>query len=110
MKNLDREMLPGHWETLLLARLARTEGYGYQMRIDLAVCSRHYFQFAFGSLYPLLRTLEKRGLVRARWVKPAKRHEHKQYAITPKGRAQLQQRKRQWRQFSAAMERVLSQA
>jgi DNA-binding PadR family transcriptional regulator len=109
MRNLNRELLHGNSETLVLAQLAKGASYGYQMRKDLAVCSRHYFQFAFGSLYPLLRTLEKRGLVRARLVKPVKLRERRQYAITAKGRSELQERKRQWRQFSNAMERVLSQ-
>jgi PadR family transcriptional regulator PadR len=108
MKSLDREMLHGHAETLVLALLSRGESYGYQLRKDLAVRSRHYFQFAFGGLYPLLRRLEKRNLARARWVKSRGVREHKQYVITAKGLAELEARKRKWRQFSKAMERVLS--
>ena len=110
MKSLDREMLDGHAETLVLALLAKGEGYGYQLRKDLASRSKYYFQFSFGSLYPTLRTLEKRGLARARWVKPRGAREHKQYVVTAKGRDELAARKRQWRQFSNAMERVLSQS
>lgn len=108
MRSLDREMLHGHAETLLLALLAKGEGYGYQLRKDLAVLSKHYFQFAFGTLYPLLRTLERRGLARAWWVKAPGIREHKQYVITAKGLAELEARKRKWRQFSKAMELVLS--
>jgi PadR family transcriptional regulator PadR len=110
MKSLDREMVRGHAEALVLALLANGQGYGYQLRKDLALRSKHYFQFSFCSLYPTLRTLEKRGLARARWVKPAKLRERKQYVITTKGRVELQERKRQWRQFSNAMERLLSQS
>jgi PadR family transcriptional regulator len=108
MKNLDRELLHGNAETLVLALLARGECYGYQIRKELAVRSGHYFQFAFGRLYPLLRSLERRRLVKARWVKAGKVRKRKHYEITTKGRAELQERKRKWRQFSDAMERVLS--
>jgi DNA-binding PadR family transcriptional regulator len=108
MKSLDREMLHGHAETLVLTLLAKGGSYGYQLRKDLAVRSKHYFQFAFGSLYPLLRRLEKRGFARARWVKARGVREHKQYTITAKGLAELEARKRKWHQFSKAMERVLS--
>ena len=108
MKSLDREMLHGHAETLLLALLANGEGYGYQLRKDLALRSKHYFQFSFGSLYPTLRTLEKCGLACARWVNARGVREHKQYVITAKGLKELAARKGKWRQFSSAMDRVLS--
>ena len=56
----------------------------------------------------LLRGLEERGLVQARWVKAGKVRERKQYAITTQGRVELAARKRQWRQFATAMDLVLS--
>jgi len=108
MKYLDREMLHGNAETLVLALIAKGEGYGYQIRKDLAARSHHCFQFSFGRLYPLLRSMEHRRLVTARWVKAGKVRERKQYTITTKGRAELRERKRRWEQFSAAMNRVLS--
>jgi DNA-binding PadR family transcriptional regulator len=47
-------------------------------------------------------------LARARWVNARGIREHKQYVITAKGRDELTARKRNWRQFSNAMDRVLS--
>jgi DNA-binding PadR family transcriptional regulator len=107
MKNLDREMLHGNAETLVLTLLAEDERYGYQIRRELAARSQNYFHFAFGRLYPLLRGLEKHGLVTARWVKAGKSRQRKRYAITAKGRAELTERKRKWRQFCEAMSHVL---
>lgn len=107
-RNVEREMLRGNWETLVLALLARGEGYGYQMRKDLAIRSRNTLQIGFGRLYPVLATLERRGLARARWVKTPGSREHKHYVITPKGLAEFQSRKRSWRQFSQGMDFVLS--
>ena len=52
MGMLERKMLQGNAETLAPALLAEDDGYGYQMRKDLATRSHHYFQFAFGRLYP----------------------------------------------------------
>jgi len=107
MGELDRKMLHGNTETLVLALLAEEEQYGYQMRKDLATRSHHYFQFAFGRLYPLLATLEQRGLVRAHWVKAGKSRQQKHYRLTAKGLTELRQRKQKWRQFRDAMDRVL---
>ncbi len=108
MKDLDRELLHGNAETLVLALLAEDECYGYQIRKDLALRSHHYFQVAFGRLYPLLRGLEHRGLAKARWVKAGRVRERRHYQITTKGLSELRERKRKWRQFSEAMELVLS--
>jgi DNA-binding PadR family transcriptional regulator len=107
MRHLKREFLQGHGETLVLAALADGEGYGYQLRKDLAVLSKSYFQFAFGSLYPLLDRLERRGLARKRRLKKGKARERNYYTITAKGLKELQDRKRAWRQFSRAMELVI---
>jgi PadR family transcriptional regulator PadR len=108
MRNIDHEMLHGNAETLVLALLAEGEGYGYQIRKDLAARSDQYFQFAFGRLYPLLSALERRGLAKARWVKVGRARRRKHYVITAKGLTALAERKRKWHQFSEAMERVLS--
>ena len=110
MRNLHRELLHGNAETLVLTLLAEDECYGYQIRKELAARSHHYFQFSFGRLYPLLRSLERRGLVNARWVKTGKARQRKHYTITAKGRGELRERKQKWQQFCIAMDLVLSSA
>jgi PadR family transcriptional regulator, regulatory protein PadR len=108
MRNLNHELLHGNAETLVLALLAEGEGYGYQIRKDLADRSEQYFQFAFGRLYPLLRGLEMRGLAKARWVNNRSARRRKQYVITRKGLEALNVRKEKWKEFSKAMDRVLN--
>ena len=43
----------------------------------------------------LLRGLERRRLVKARWIKAGKVRERRQYQITTLGRRELQERKRE---------------
>jgi PadR family transcriptional regulator, regulatory protein PadR len=106
----DRELLHGNGETLVLALLARGDSHGYQIRKELARRSRDYFQFRFGSLYPLLRRLERQGLVTAKWVNPGKARERRNYRITPKGRAALKECERDWHRFAQAMQLVLTRS
>ena len=108
MKYLDREMLHGNAETLVLAILAKKECHGYRLRYTLAERSRNQFQLGYGRLYPLLRSMAERGLVTPRVVKSGKVRERKHYVITAKGLAELAERKRRWKQFAAAMNRVLA--
>ena len=106
----DRELLHGNGETLVLALLARGDSHGYQIRKELARSSRDYFQFRFGSLYPLLRRLEQQGLVTAKLVKAGRTRERRNYRITPKGRAALKERERNWHRFAQAMQLVLARS
>ena len=108
MDYLDRTMLHGNAETLTLAILSDRPCHGYEIRKELATRSNEQFQFAFGRLYPLLRTLERRRLVTARWTKSRLSRECKEYALTAKGAAAYRLRKEKWHQFSTAMDRVLS--
>jgi PadR family transcriptional regulator, regulatory protein PadR len=108
MKYLNREMLHGNAETLVLALLVEKGCHGYRLRQELAARSHDYFQMGFGRLYPLLRSMERRRLVTARRVRVGKSREQRRYAITARGLAELRERKRRWRQFCAAMEHILS--
>jgi len=107
MGMLERKMLHGNAETLVLALLARQPQHGYQLRKELATRSHHYFQFAFGRLYPLLRAMEQRRLVTSRLVKAGKSRERRNFIITAKGLTELRTRKQKWRQFSDAMDHIL---
>ena len=87
--------------------LAEQPQHGYQLRKTLATRSQHYFQFAFGRLYPLLASMEQRALVTSRILNAGKARERRNFTITAKGLAELRLRKRKWRQFSEAMSRIL---
>jgi DNA-binding PadR family transcriptional regulator len=108
MGMLERTMLHGNAETLVLALLAEKPQHGYQLRKELATRSHDYFQFAFGGLYPLLASMEKRRLVTSRIVEPGKHHERRIFTVTANGLAALRLRKQKWRQFSEAMDHILN--
>ncbi len=105
MGMLERKMLHGNAETLVLALLARQPQHGYQIRKELAARSHDYFQFAFGRLYPMLASMVRRRLLTSRLEKTGRAR--RIFTITAKGLAELRTRKQKWRQFSGAMCRIL---
>lgn len=108
MDYLNRTMLHGNLETLILALLAKGDSYAYRLRWDLADRSHNAFQPALGRLYPLLRSMERRRLVRAFWKKGRGDQERRYYSMTPKGRHELAERKYRWRRFAERMALVLN--
>ncbi len=66
-----------------------------------------------GMLYPVLHRLERLGLVKARWEVAESGRRRKYYRITPQGRAQLAEERRQWQAVDATLRgiwRTLSRA
>lgn len=56
-----------------------------------------------GMLYPVLHRLERLGHVEARWEAAETGRRRKYYQITPAGRAQLADERRQWEAVDATL-------
>lgn len=107
MTDLDRKLLYGSTELLVLTLLARRPNYGYQIRRELRERSRHAIHFAFGRVYPMLHLMERRSWVR-KWKQGSPKGPPRWlYAITPAGRAELKLRRQKWDAYASAMSRVL---
>ena len=89
--------------TLIIAPL---HGYGIQKAIHSS--STEALEIEFGSLYPALKRLEMKGLIVSRWETSEFNRRAKFYRLTPAGRKRLHQDHAQWRDFAAAVARVMS--
>jgi PadR family transcriptional regulator, regulatory protein PadR len=79
----------------VLSTLERGEAYGYGIRRDTYHKTKGLFAINEGALYPLLHSLKRRGLVRAR-KKEVKGRERRYYGITSKGRGELELARHEW--------------
>ncbi len=59
-----------------------------------------------GMLYPVLHRLERLGFVKARWEVAESGRRRKYYSITPSGRAQLAEERRQWGVVDATLRSI----
>ena len=98
--------MPGGTEMLLLSLLSRKEMYGYEMIATLREQSDHVFDLKAGTLYPLLHGLERECWVTSR-DEAAKNRARRYYAITPAGRAALEEQKARWDAYAAGVRGVL---
>jgi PadR family transcriptional regulator PadR len=106
---IDKQLLKGTIPLLVLQLLDRGELYGYQLIKSLDELSAGAFHFSEGSLYPVLHSLERDGLLNAHWQSADSGRQRKYYAITPRGRTELAARRHQWRTFASAIETVLAE-
>lgn len=105
---VNKELLKGNAQTLVLKILSRREMYGYQLSQELAKSSDGNIELKEGSLYPLLHALETDGAVEAQWKDGTGERRRKYYRITQRGRKLLKTRLQEWENFRLTMDLVLS--
>jgi PadR family transcriptional regulator, regulatory protein PadR len=96
----------GALEYCVLALLARTERYGFDIARTLG--SIDGMVTGEGTLYPLLARLKKDGHVTTRWRESDAGPPRKYYAITEEGRRALADFMAQWRLFRDAVDDILA--
>jgi len=100
------ELLKGTLDMLVLRTLSfgPLHGYGIARAIrDNSGCS---IQIEFGSLYPSLQRLERKGWLTAKWEISETNRRARFYRLTAAGRKHLVQEQSKWAEFSQAVARI----
>ena len=105
-RGLDRELKKGSAELLILSLLEGRARHGYELSKLIAARSDGRLVFHIASLYPLLYRLEKRGLIKGRWVEKPGERRRRFYTLTSAGRKILAEQRRTWKDFFAALDRT----
>ena len=104
---MDRELKKGSTELLILSLLEGRARHGYDIGRQIEQRSQGVVELHVASLYPLLYRLERRGWVAGRWVERPGERRRRYYRLTAMGRRVLADQKDTWREFVAAVNRVV---
>ena len=104
------ELLKGTLDMLILKVVALGQIHGYAIAQRIQQISRDFFLLQQGPLYPALHRLEDRGWLRAEWKATETGREAKFYALTPKGRKQLESEVKNWAKLTDAVALILRTA
>ena len=91
---IDKELLKGSTDMLVLSLIHDEPLYGYEISKRLRAASKTMFAFGEGTLYPMLHKLERERLCESYWQEHGGRR-RKYYLITKKGKRMLEQILRQ---------------
>ena len=95
--NIDRESLKGHLDSIILSVLLSKENYGYEMIKKIKQETNLLFEVKEGTLYVILKRLEKNKLVESYWDDSLKvGARRKYYKITKKGIEYFNEKKLEW--------------
>src|SRR5271157_1891638 len=73
----------GPYEVMFFLALKDGPAYGYELATRFRKMTRDHIKFSFGTIYPFLRRMERRGIIKSTRDEGSSRV---YYALTPKGR------------------------
>jgi transcriptional regulator len=104
------ELLQGTLDLLILRTLLLGPRHGHAIAKAIEFNSEDVLQVEQGSLYPALHRLIKRGWILVEGGTSENNRRAKFYALTPKGRRQLELETRKWDKLAGAIARILRPA
>jgi len=104
-ESLQVQLRKGVLDMCVLAMLARSDGYAYDIASRLA----ETIGMGEGTIYPLMRRMQADGLVKTYLKESSSGPPRKYYQLTKAGHAALAAQKAEWNSFTAAVAKVLSE-
>jgi PadR family transcriptional regulator PadR len=103
----DKELKRGTLEMIILRLISERQMYGYELASALEKRGGSLFRLKEGTLYPVLYRMEKAGYIEARWETLGRGVPRKYYRLTKPGAKFLDARIEEWKEFTAAIERLM---
>ncbi len=95
---------------IILSLLLAGESYGYEILQRVRTVTGGKMEWSSAMLYPVLRRMEKEGLIRSEWRVSEKNRMRKYYVITDLGRKELETEKAIWISLQEAFRRLWATA
>jgi DNA-binding PadR family transcriptional regulator len=95
---------------IVLSLLLSGETYGYQILQRVRRVSGGTMKWSSAMLYPVLRRMEKEGLIRSEWRISEEKRMRKYYMLTDKGRRELETEKVRWNEIQKALRKIWAAA
>ncbi|KAA0549813.1 PadR family transcriptional regulator [Bacillus sp. BGMRC 2118] len=102
---MDKELMKGSIDILLLSVISGREMYGYEIVKVLKEKSNDLYNMSEGTLYPALKRLEKKKWLESYWAE-LETGRRKYYRITDDGRYELDRKLGEWNSISNLIRNV----
>ena len=106
--SITGDLIRGHTEAIILARLIRSDSYGYEINKTISTLSSGRFELKEATLYTAFKRLEEAGCITSYWGDSGAGARRRYYAITPAGREACHRLKAEWEETKEIMDRLLT--
>jgi len=94
--SIASDIIRGHTDTILLARLAAGDSYGYEINKAIERKTEGKYELKEATLYTAFKRLEENGCITSYWGDETTGARRRYYAITDGGRRTLLALRREW--------------
>lgn len=105
---MNKELLKGNSELIILSSLARRPMHGYALSEWIKEQMPESFKFGVGMIYPLLHRLEQKKLIKGEW-RSVEGLERRVYSLTKQGKKILEAKKVEWKMFHSLVIKIVNQ-
>ena len=107
---IPKALVAASIKPFVLSILAEGESYGYAIIQRVKTLTGGQIEWTTSTLYPVLHSLENKGLLASQWRASEEGPRRKYYSLTPKGRKALEREKQQWLDVHRALSTLWGQA
>ena len=101
------DLIRGHTDAIILARLMRADSYGYEINKAISTLSSGRFELKEATLYTAFKRLEDAGFIASYWGSGGSGARRRYYTITPTGREACHKLLREWEETKEIMDKIL---
>lgn len=101
------DLIRGHTDAIILARLLRSDSYGYEINKTISALSDGRFELKEATLYTAFKRLEELGYIASYWGSNGPGARRRYYTITPEGRDACHRLLQEWQETKSIMDQLL---
>ena len=103
------DLIRGHTDAIILARLLRSDSYGYEINKTISTLSSGRFELKEATLYTAFKRLEDAGFIASYWGSSGAGARRRYYTITPSGREACHRLMQEWEETKEIMDKLLTE-
>ena len=103
------DLIRGHTAAIILARLLKSDSYGYEINKIISTLSAGRFELKEATLYTAFKRLEDQGYIASYWGSSGAGARRRYYTITPAGREASHRLMQEWLETKEIMDKLLIQ-
>jgi PadR family transcriptional regulator PadR len=96
MKSISKELIGASAAPIILSVLKNGDNYGYEIVQKVKELTNDDIKWKEASIYPVLKKLESRGLIKSYWEVADNERRRKYYTILPEGVKQFEHNMHEW--------------
>ena len=101
------DLIRGHTETIILARLMQRDSYGYEINKTVRELSGGRYELKEATLYTAFKRLEELGYIASYWGDSGAGARRRYYTITSAGREACHRLLGEWQETKEIMDKLL---